>query len=119
MITRALIVRKPWIDLILSGEKTWEMRSRATTIRGRVGLIEKGSGLIVGEVEIVDCSANLGMQQLFDHKDKHFVGDLNHLLVNWPIAWKLAFPKRYDKPIPYNHPQGAVIWVKLEGNHVR
>ena len=46
---RALIVRQPWIDLILSGEKTWEMRSRPTNVRGRIGLIEQGTGLIVGE----------------------------------------------------------------------
>jgi len=45
--SRALIIRKPYIDRILAGEKLWELRSRPTNI------------------------------------------------------------------IPYKHPQGAVVWVKL------
>ncbi|GAF99913.1 unnamed protein product, partial [marine sediment metagenome] len=28
-------------------------------------------------------------------------------------AWVLEKAKRYDEPIPYTHPLGAVIWVKL------
>ena len=33
-ITKALIVDQPWIDLILSGRKTWEMRGTSTSFRG-------------------------------------------------------------------------------------
>jgi len=51
---RALIIDEPWISKILSGEKTLEMRSRHTKIRGRIGLIRKGSGLIVGDVWLDD-----------------------------------------------------------------
>lgn len=50
---RALIVRQPWIEKILSGEKTWEMRSKRTLVRGRIGLIEQGTGLIVGECDLI------------------------------------------------------------------
>ena len=28
-------------------------------------------------------------------------------------AWVLAKPKRYARPKPYEHPQGAVIWVNI------
>ncbi|MBD8246954.1 ASCH domain-containing protein [Xanthomonas campestris] len=41
---KGLVIDEPWISLILSGQKTWEMRSRATSIRGRIALIKKGSG---------------------------------------------------------------------------
>ena len=46
---RALIIQKPWVDLILDNIKIWEMRSTKTNVRGKIGLIEAGSGLIVGE----------------------------------------------------------------------
>ena len=49
---RALIIRQPWIGKILDGSKTWEMRGRPTSIRGRIGLIEQGSGMIVGEATL-------------------------------------------------------------------
>jgi hypothetical protein len=33
LVTRGLIIDEPWISLILSGKKTWEMRSTNATIR--------------------------------------------------------------------------------------
>ncbi|MNU02871.1 hypothetical protein D3C72_2467110 [compost metagenome] len=46
------------------------------------------------------------------HKDKHHVtyADINY---RTPYAWVLRNPIIYPEPIPYNYPQGAVIWVKL------
>ena len=49
---RALIIKKEWVDKILSGGKTWEMRSTKTTVTGVIGLIESGSGLLVGEATL-------------------------------------------------------------------
>lgn len=108
---RALIVAKPWIDLILSGDKPWEMRSRMTDIRGRIGLIEKGSGLIIGEVDVVN-SFPAGLSLLKDKIHKHQVDDFS-LLEKWNVAWVLENPKRFNKPIPYKHPKGAVVWVRV------
>jgi len=107
----ALIVRRPWVDLILNGKKTWEMRSRMTNIRGVVGLIEAGSGLVFGEVEIVN-SIPLSLRYLKDKIHKHQVDDFS-LLEKWNVAWVLKNEKRYINPVPYNHPKGAVVWVKL------
>jgi hypothetical protein len=30
-------------------------------------------------------------------------------------AWVLKNPRRLKKTVPYKHPSGAVIWVKLDG----
>lgn len=43
---------------------------------------------------------------------------LNHpdwlsIVRKWRYPWVLANARRYDTPIPYNHPKGAVTWVKL------
>jgi len=105
-VDRCLIIKKKWIDLILSGEKTWEIRGHNTTVRGEIGLIESGSGLVVGECRLID-----GSKECFNR----------HRVENWkevvkykdPHAWVLKNAKRYKKPCPYVHPKGAVIWVRV------
>jgi predicted transcriptional regulator len=114
---KCLIIKQPWIELILSGKKTWEMRSRPTNIRGRIGLIEQGTGLIVGEVDIVDSFH--AAVEFYCEKAKSFCyhridTDDFDLLDKYEYAWVLDNVKRYEKPIPYKHPQGAVVWVNVE-----
>lgn len=108
----ALIIRKPHINNLLNGTKVWEMRSTKTSIRGRIGLIEAGSGLIVGEANLVDCLPALEDEiEAAFNLDKHQVRDLS-LLKKWKFPWVIEGANRYDDPIPYDHPRGAVIWVK-------
>lgn len=119
MIERALIVKKKWLDLILSGEKTWEIRGHNTKIRGRIGLVEYGSGLVVGQCEIIDsfpANAKNGYVEGLTHNAVH-----KHGIMDWkstvkynnPHVWVIKNAKRYKRPCPYVHPKGAVIWVKI------
>lgn len=108
-MNRALIVRKEWLDKIFDEGKIWEMRSTKTNVRETVGLIEAGSGLIVGSVTIVNSFRSLFPQESIH---LHKVEDVS-LLKKWPYAWVLKNAKRFKEPIPYTHPKGAVIWVKL------
>lgn len=111
-ITHGLIIKKQWLDLILSRRKVWEMRSTQTKVRGTIALIEQGTGLIVGQVELVDSPGDLTPSYVLNNHEKHLVD--NHKLLNkWRYPWILDKAIRYDKPIPYNHPQGAVVWVRL------
>lgn len=112
MINRLLIIKQPWIDLILSGQKIWEMRSSPTNIRERIGLVEQGTGLIIGEADIIGCIDNLTVPTLISSYDKHKITD-EDVLKRWRYAWVLENVIRYEKPIPYEHPRGAVIWVRL------
>ena len=114
MIKRALIVKDPFYTLLLSGQKTWEMRSRRTNIRGRIGLIKSGSGLIGGEIDIVDCLSgkNCNRRMRYQCKAKHCISDMS-MLEKWPVAWVMENPEIYKETLPYKHPQGAVVWVKL------
>ena len=108
---KALIVKKEWLDKIFDEGKIWEMRATRTRITGKIGLIESGTGLIMGEAEITGCSE----RPVPKHKDLikyHKVENLE-LLDKWKWAWFLSGAKRYDKPKPYKHPRGAVIWVNL------
>lgn len=107
---RALIVRKEFLDLIFDGGKYWEQRSSKTNIRGFIGLIEAGSGLIMGYVELTDSLPAITPDSKYyiAHKVKNA-----ELLKKWKYPWVVFGAKRYDKPIPYNHPKGAVIWVDI------
>lgn len=110
---KCLVIKKPWIDLILSGEKVWEMRSRPTNIRGRIGLIEQGTGLIVGEVDLIGVGESVSHFDIGYCDWKHHIKDLE-LLEKWHIPWILENAKQYEKPIPYKHPRGAVVWVNVD-----
>ena len=108
---RSLIIRPPYIQKILDNHKTLEMRSRCTSIRGRIGLIEAGSGFIVGEADLWDCGNALSGLEARALIDYHQI-DNYELLKKWCYPWRLRNVVRYSKPIPYKHPRGAVIWVK-------
>ena len=108
---KALIIKPEWLNKIFDEGKTWEMRTTRTKIRGRIALIESGSGLVVGEANLVDSLDAIEADDT--HYDKHLVEDAT-LLEKWKFPWVLAGAEKYEKPIPYTHPKGAVVWVKLK-----
>ena len=113
---KGLIIRAPWIDMILAGKKTWEMRTKSTSIRGRIALIKAGSGAVYGTAELVECLAPLNEGQLRLSVDRHGIPDhqIHEALANnWTTPWVLRNVEVFDEPKPYRHPSGAVTWVDL------
>lgn len=114
---KGLIVREPWVSMLMDGTKVWELRGSATRIRGRVGLIRSASGLVLGEAVLSGCRGPLSREDLAKSVDRHRVG---FDWANCPMpyrnvyAWEMSDARRYERPVPYRHPQGAVIWVGLE-----
>lgn len=110
---KAFIVKEHWGNLILDGSKAWEIRGTGTQVRGRVGVIFSGTGLIQGSVEIV--ASSLLLREDFDmfRKYHHIPGEFDSLPYEEPHIWYLKDAIRFTEPIPYRHPQGAVIWVDL------
>ena len=51
----ALIIKEGWCQLILSGNKTWEIWGEGTPKRERIAIAQAGSGLLLGDVDLVDC----------------------------------------------------------------
>ncbi len=41
-IDRGLLIKSPWVEDILQGRKTWEIRGLITHIRGKIALIRSG-----------------------------------------------------------------------------
>lgn len=115
---RALLIRHPWVDMILDGKKTWEIRGSRTAIRGTIGLIPSGSGTIAGVCEIVECVGPLSADVFRKNAMKAGMRP-SEARLGWyrnTYAWVLAKPRYLVKPVPYKHPSGAVIWVNLGGN---
>lgn len=111
-----LMVRSPWIERILAGHKTWEIRGINTRIRGQIALIRSGSSQILGVCELVDVIGPLTLTEMFDNAVKH--GEsveslMNGLPYEKTYAWVLRNARPFIEPIPYKHPSGAIIWVKL------
>lgn len=114
---KGLIIDEPWISLVLRGQKIWEMRKTQTSIRGPVALIRKGSGLIVCVVDIVDCLPALDESEYALHEDRHRIPPSSQQRARqdgWSVPWVFADVRQLPQPVPYRHPNGAVIWVNLE-----
>lgn len=129
--TRALCVRKPWCDLILSGDKDIELRSMDTSIRGRICIAQSGTSELVGEVDLIDSfliatrDINGVLRDVPPHSLEGLFGrhrvnvsgsDASDVIHGYKrvFAWVLANASRYETPRRYHHPVGAVRWVNLK-----
>lgn len=110
---KGLIIKEPYIDLILIGKKVWEIRGSNTSIRGRIALIKSGSKKIFGEVDLVD-SFEINLAKYNEHCIKLYGKKEEKLPYKKTYAWVVRNPILYDKPKNYVHPKGAVIWVNLD-----
>src|SRR4051812_26538892 len=91
----------PWIDLILAGKKTWEIRSKPNQRTGRIALCRRG-GPIVGTCAI-GASIPLANQAFDQHFDQHRVARavLNGFYAGKPVfAWPLSDVRPIAPPIP-------------------
>jgi hypothetical protein len=108
----ATIIAEPWIDMILDGYKTWEIRSKNTTKRGLIGLIRKGSKTVVATakisevIKITSSNARINAKRmgLTIADAMTCVGD---------NAWVLEDVIELKKPVPYVH-SAQVTWVTLD-----
>ena len=103
---RIMVLRQPWLDYILEGSKTMELRGR----RYRLGHAWLGmGGCIYGRVNVVGAVA-LTTEELRAREQEH----------RWPTdadapyktTWglMLADVERLAEPLPYWRPQCAIGW---------
>lgn len=91
------------------------MRSSSTQNRGRIALIRKGSGQVVGVADLVEVIGPLDAIARRAHRDKHCIPkEQDETSAQWNVAWVLENAKPLVAPVPYNHKLGAVIWVNLD-----
>lgn len=111
---KGLIVRPKWGNDILQGLKPWEIRGSNIKHRGETNIIFSGTSKIYGRAYLVD-SFILTPELFAKNQDKHHIkpGEFDINTYKKPYAWVFENPCFYDVPIPYLHPQGAVIWVNV------
>ena len=61
---KALLIKQPWIDLILDGKKMWELRGSNTRIREEIALVESGTGTVVGTCKLTGTVGPLTLAQI-------------------------------------------------------
>ena len=114
---RGLMVRDPFATQLLNGEKVWEIRGRPTQIRGPVVIVKSGTGHAYGTANLVRVLGPLEVEDLIDAKELPESERAEIITVGLPYAKTYAYvfsdPKWFEKPLPYNHPSGAVTWVRL------
>lgn len=110
-----LIIKKEWLDLIISGKKTLEIRGSDTKKVGQsIYLLESGSSRVRAICKI-NSSTELTYQNWDSNKDKACLTMTFEELKNWykkPYAWEITDVEPIEDIWYYKHPNGAVIWVK-------
>jgi hypothetical protein len=115
-IMKALIIREPWIEQILAGRKTWEMRSSRTHTRGRIGLIRQGTGMVVGVADLVDSRPRLNAAKLSASRRWHAIPKEEAAAAckkGRLYPWVLRNARRLERPVRAGQKPGQVIWVSL------
>ena len=109
-LLKGLIIKEPWIDLILTGEKVWEIRGSNTKIRGTIALIKSGSGSVVGLCGLKDVVGPLSLSKFKRSKSFHAIPS-NQLKNGLPYqntyAWVLDNTICLRKPVSYRHKRGS------------
>lgn len=112
---KALIIKQPWIDLILEGKKTIEVRGSKTNIRGQIALIASGTGQVIGTCHVDDSLNIAEYGNIAEIVMKSCVDEPTlRGFYKKPNGWVLSKAKRLETPVKYKHPMGAIIWVTLE-----
>ncbi len=94
------------------------MRKTVCKYRGPIALIRKGSGHVVGTAVLTDSKSPL------PDTAAYAAAELLHCIPparqqrafadGWRTPWVLTSARALTNPVRYNHPNGAVIWVKLD-----
>jgi len=122
----AITIKPKWLDLILMGKKTWEIRGCNCHKRGLVRLAESkeekvsSAGKITGEA-IVEDSMEVTLEILEQNLDKHCipVDGLRNFPYKRFYAWVLRDARRFEIPQNYEIKGGSITWRKLDTETVR
>ena len=93
----ALVVKRRWLDKILAGRKTWEIRGGPTTKRGWIHFAQSGStGKLMGRARLVVC--HRGSRSSFEQDYCH------HCVDSWDVVAVYAQGRRGDAIQPHDAP---------------
>ena len=118
-VKRCLKIDDKWVNLILNGSKTWEIRRTNTKIRERIALGNKKTKCYVGYATLID-SRKMAIEELKKHNDEHQANDFIDKYAKGRkgqkerknlFAWILKDVIK-TKPKPYSYTKSS--WCKTE-----
>lgn len=110
-----LIIKNKWLDFIISGKKTIEIRGSNTKKKGeKIYLLESGTNKIAATC-VIGTTYPITCSDWSEEREKHCIdisyADLKKRYKN-PYAWVLKDIQPIEDTWYYKHPKGAVIWIK-------
>ena len=108
-----LIVKPPFADLIIGGNKQWELRNRPvpkSKLSSRLFLLSQGN--MLGEIKITNSFGPINISEL---RKTTYLHNSNLKGLNYSFTtyvWEIKVLKKFSKPKKYFHPNGAQVWVK-------
>lgn len=110
-----LVVQTPWIDLILDGKKTLEVRGRACRkpIGKRIYLSRSGSGAVIGSVVFLGSAPLTDPEAWNAARPDHLVPQATPSYGAATHGWRLGTPERFAHEVPYRVRCGAIVWRKF------
>lgn len=106
-----LIVKQPYAELIINGEKEWELRNRCPPSKKlSKELYLLSSGKVLGKIKI-ETHWIANKKDLEKNIDKHCSETSFLPKHHVSHVWKIQVTKKFSKPKKYVHPTGARVWV--------
>lgn len=111
---KCLKVKHEFAELILNGEKDWEIRLRKTKIRGLIAIGDTSTKKVVGYVNIFNCIKHTVSPLLIDgferrHRASKYLAEYAKGREK-VYAYCLEKPLREPEPYPYSYSTGS--WCK-------
>lgn len=109
-----LIIKPYWLDLILKGKKTLEIRGSSTSKIGEKIYLIESRGKVKGTA-VIDKTIPLNKKLWEQLQSFHKVeSSFEELLERYkkPYAWSLTNVAILKAPFDYEKHHGAVIWIK-------
>ena len=108
-----LVVREPWVSMILDGKKTMEIRGfKCNKTPGEyVYFSESGTGTIAGVARFVESIRFHTEEEMRNSQDKHCVPAYAHVPYKKIYGWVFSDAQRIP-PVKYHVKRGSIVWRK-------
>jgi hypothetical protein len=112
-----LIVKPFWANKLLSGEKTMEIRGQScmNKLNTTIYLSKSGTQHVYGSLVFNDCVGPLTKEEFDSFHSMHCVStDSSTTPYKKTYGWICEAPVIFERPIPYLHKKGAIVWLKYK-----
>ena len=101
-------------DKVVMGELTTEVRRMKCTskVGSTIYIAKCGTKTLIGTVTVQSCT-QLSYDEAKEHPAINMCRPFDPKHVKPRFEWLFSNPVKFDEPIPYDHPKGAQIWVKV------